>query len=164
MPERDENNCVGRRPDLPNRSGYSLLELLVVLGLISILTGFATAKLTKQNGDLDNAASQTAGFIRQVRARAISTTKAYLVEKADSNHLVAKQSSSCADDLSVFTVDSYVSLEVHRSVQITSLDQLCVTPRGLLDEPSTVSLAYKDASHAQSIEIGMAGSMRFTKW
>ncbi|MCC6931634.1 MAG: prepilin-type N-terminal cleavage/methylation domain-containing protein [Deltaproteobacteria bacterium] len=164
MKAKYENKCIAYSLRLPNSNGYSLLEMIVVLGLISLLSSFATAKLTAQRGDLDTAASQAAGFVRQVRAKAISTTQAYIVEREDDNHLIAKSSASCDDDPSDFQIDTKLSLDIHKRVRLNPFVNLCISSRGLLRSPSWLFLSYKDFSHSQSIEVGAAGSMKFRKW
>ena len=77
--------------------GYSMLELLVVMGIISLLSAFAAPSLvgTYRNYQMDDAATQVAGIIKFARYEAvrqnkplnctITTVNGYTAMYADSN-------------------------------------------------------------------------------
>jgi prepilin-type N-terminal cleavage/methylation domain-containing protein len=63
----------------PNSAGFTLLELLSVVGLMGVLAVMTGPMLLWANKPLQNGTNQTAGIFKQVRMRAIVTTSVYRV-------------------------------------------------------------------------------------
>jgi prepilin-type N-terminal cleavage/methylation domain-containing protein len=67
------SNSSRRSRAVSHMRGYSIIELLVVLGIFGILSGIAVPSLTRtyRNYQMDDAASQVAGIVKFTRYEAI---------------------------------------------------------------------------------------------
>ena len=67
------SNSSRRSRAVSHMRGYSIIELLVVLGIFGILSGIAVPSLarTYRNYQMDDAASQVAGIVKFTRYEAI---------------------------------------------------------------------------------------------
>ena len=59
-----------------DQKGFTLLELVFTCFMVATLMGSVIPSLSALKNPLNNDISSTLGFIKQVRARAISTTSA----------------------------------------------------------------------------------------
>ncbi len=62
-----------------NSQGYTLLEMLVVLGIASIVIGFAVPSLLGLNKPLRDGTSQLKNHLSLIRSKAISSNQAYRI-------------------------------------------------------------------------------------
>jgi len=80
-------------------AGSSLIELLAVLAIVGIAVGAASLYLRPLEAPVQTAAAELEGFLKQARARALSTTSACRVLPATARGVRAE----CADDCAAST-------------------------------------------------------------
>jgi prepilin-type N-terminal cleavage/methylation domain-containing protein len=68
---------VAIRPPKYNSQGYTLLEMLAVLGMVAVIVGFATPSFLALNKPLRNGTSQFVSQLGLIRSKAISSNQAY---------------------------------------------------------------------------------------
>lgn len=137
--------------------GFSLIELVVALAIVSIMLGIAGANLKEMVNPAQNASAEVAAFMKQARARAISTTSAYTVEASSPRQLIAKFGINCSDVNT--TNDDTLIVNLPDDVTLTSTTwSICFSSRGLADSNIVVSL--EDAyGSAESIEVYLGGAV-----
>ncbi len=67
------------RPPKHNSQGYTLLEMLAVVGIMSIIVGFAVPSLLALNKPLRDGTSQFKSHLSLMRSKAISSNQAYRI-------------------------------------------------------------------------------------
>ena len=66
-------------------SGFSIIELLTVVGIISLLAGFAVSRLNQGFASIDSVASELKGNLRLARAKAIADGYHYRIQLTSSS-------------------------------------------------------------------------------
>ncbi len=154
--------------DRRNESGYTLFELIVTLAFVAILAGSATVQARHLSDPLQNQTSQTLSFIKRVRAKAISSTSAYLIYPSGGTQLNVARGSACpatipANPVSLigagFTVD-HLKMNLSEKVSFTTPNWgVCFTSRGLLVGAANVQLS-DDYARTKTISIYLGGATR----
>jgi len=68
---------------LPRRSGFTLVEVIVVLAVMGISAGLATVAFRSLIPESDTEAQSWAGQVRSARRRAVSATTPFVLRSAD---------------------------------------------------------------------------------
>jgi Tfp pilus assembly protein FimT len=145
-----------------SQKGISILELLVTLGVLSIVLGIAAINLRPLSNDASNAANELSGFLRQARARAMTTTSAVRIIYDAQTRLRTARANTCntaagnwADETLVHTLnegaritDSWTSGHVI----------VCFNSRGISSENVTVNLRDRENRLAR-VEILLGGGV-----
>jgi Tfp pilus assembly protein FimT len=138
--------------------GFSLVELLVVMGLTMILIGIAVTNLKQLDNPLQNGAAQLLGFIKQVRAKAISSTSAYVIQPFSSTRLITRHGTTCSDPN--MTADSRAVLDLPSGAHLTSTNwNLCFSTRGFPDANIEIQLQDVGGSN-KTVELMLGGAVR----
>jgi len=142
----------------PLERGFTMVEVLVVFALTAIMMGIAVSNLKELNSSSRDAASEIVAFLKEIRAKAISTTRAYTVSASGNDTLVARYASVCSDASP--TLDSSARLELPAGTHLTNTAwTICFTSRGLADDAITIPV--EDAqSRAETVEIVLGGAAR----
>lgn len=142
---------------MPSESGYSLLEMMLVLVLVSVLLSSTVSNLKELNRPLQNGTAQTVAFLKRVKARAVSSTSAYIVTPASANELITAVAVNCST--TTRTLDPDVSLTLPDGVSLTDTDwSLCFNSRGLAEENTVISL--QDVNNIRSLQVYLGGGVR----
>jgi type II secretory pathway pseudopilin PulG len=77
-------NAPLTKPGFSNERGISALELLIVVAMIGVLTGFAVIQVVESRQDMtrDNAAQQLAGYLEKARIDSVRRHPATTAEMA----------------------------------------------------------------------------------
>ena len=141
-------------------AGYSIFEVLAVLALLAILSGVATNNLKELSDPLENSSAELIAFLKQVRARAISTTSAYKVAPVSNGDIVTSYSERCSDAAVEWVADPGVTLSLPTGAWLEDTDwAICFGPRGLPDGNIQVVLRDMDAG-SRTIEVYLGGGVR----
>ena len=123
--------------------GFTLVELLITLGIFGIVMGIAAMNLRPLSGDLQAAGSEVVGTFKQTRARAMVTTSAYRIVPTSADTLDVQRATRCSS--SNWTDDTRLGRTLREGVTLALTDwQVCFSPRGLTNNGPTFDLKDKD--------------------
>ena len=139
-------------------SGFTMIEALVILAVLGIAVAGASLFLKPAAAPLQSATVLTEGYMRQLRARAMSTTSAYRMAPIDTMRLGASYAATCG--ATTWTDDPDFGLELPEGVEMSSTAwTLCFNSRGLASSNLTISLQH-DQFGARDIEVLLGGTSR----
>lgn len=151
-----KRSYVNKRANL--ESGFSLLELLTVLGLLAIVTGIAASNLKQLENPLADASFQISQFFRLVRSRAIAQTLSIKLEVQDSSNIIASSADSCID--TTWTSISDLSLTLPDGASLTNTSwTACFSQRGLSDS-NLIFQVQDQGGQTRTIELALGGGVR----
>lgn len=138
--------------------GFTLLELVAALGLLAVLSYVAVNKLKELDNPLKNSAAELEGFIKQVRARAISTTSAYTIQAVSSQFIRTTYADSCVDTTQ--TTDWSLTLRLPNGAKLSDTSwSICFAPRGLPDSNVVIDLE-DTGGETRSLEVYLGGAVK----
>jgi Tfp pilus assembly protein FimT len=148
---------VIRNANVQSEKGFSMAELLFVLGLFGILCTVAVSNITVLENPLASASSNLTHYIRLVRSRSISQTRSIKISPGSANTLQAESAKSCAD--TTFSPVSDLSLDLGNKVAFGSTSwTACFTQRGLADAYTTFTLT--SAGQTKTVQIALGGGVK----
>ncbi|MDD2941414.1 MAG: prepilin-type N-terminal cleavage/methylation domain-containing protein [bacterium] len=148
------SQTTGRKTE----SGFTMVELAVVLGLGAILMGAGVSNLHSLSNTLENSASQVASHFKLVRAKAVSNTSAYIVRPASAFRIEVLEADNCSDAAPV--KDEAMTLNLPNGAVITDTAwEVCFNSRGLPDRSLAISLLDNDLQ-TRDVEIFLGGAIR----
>ena len=138
--------------------GFSIIELVTTLALISIVAAIATTSLQSFDNHLANSSDRLAMTIRLARTKAIATTKFYIIKPTSSQIVDVFEATSC-DDLAPNLVQS-LSLILAKSVTLEdSAWQICFSPLGVADNSPTFRLR-SDSQKTKTLTVFTGGAIK----
>jgi prepilin-type N-terminal cleavage/methylation domain-containing protein len=138
--------------------GFSAIELLVVIAITATLLATAAVNLRRLDNPLLNGSAQLMAFVKQARAKAVSTTSAYIIEPAGAARVIARYGSSCADG--TLEDDSQLILDLPSGVSLADTSwSICFNSRGLSDADINLDLVNLEGRH-QILELFLGGAVR----
>ena len=146
-----------------NRRGFTMLELMVVMTFLGIVLSIAAPRFRGLENELQNAERETAGFIRQARVEAITTTSAYRVVATSTTRLRAEFAVNCNAAADDWAVDRTLPLNIEGTVRIRDIAAdsvlVCFDSRGVGDASPVIRLADRTGD-ASDIEVFVGGAVR----
>lgn len=140
-----------------NNRGFTIIELLVVLAIISIMVATAVSNLKVIENPLNNASSASLTFLQLARAKAISQTKYCKVYPSTTTKLVTAFGSSCD---AATAVDNSLSLNYSSGTRLADTTwSVCFTPRGFSKTNETFVINDNSTGTA-TIEVALGGASR----
>ena len=138
--------------------GFSLLELVVALGLSAALMGISILNFRNLDDQSENGALLLASFFKQIRARAISTTSAYIIEPESETRVVAYYGVNCSS--SDLETEGSFALELPTGSELSSTEwSVCFTSRGLTSSSDEIEIVNLNGG-SQTIEVYLGGAVR----
>ncbi len=138
--------------------GFTLFELVAALGLTLILSAIAVSRIGELANPLLSGTAQLSSFLKQTRAKALSTTSAYTVYASSGTTLRARVGTSCTDASP--TLDPYLTLVLPQGSQLLSTGwTICFNSRGFANSSLNISVQ-DDDGQTRMIEIVQGGSVR----
>ena len=139
-----------------NPKGFTLIEMVVVIALMSILIGTASINLLEFNDPAKNAASATLGFLKRARGKALNTTSAYTVKPASSYALKTTIGTSCT---ATQTDDTSLVMDLPDGASLGATNwSICYSSRGLSDTSIDISLS--DSRKSYTVQVLLGGGLR----
>ncbi|MEJ5336957.1 MULTISPECIES: pilus assembly FimT family protein [Thermus] len=139
--------------------GFTLIELLVTLGVLGIAFSIAALNLRPFSNPLQDAWVHTEGYLKLVRAKAMSTTSAYRVRQVG-NRLLAEYAPRCTS--TSFTEDASLKLELPPGVTLSTGNgqsvELCFSSRGYSDR--NLVLVFRKEAQERRLEVLLGGGVR----
>ena len=141
-------------------SGFSLMEMIVTLGLLSLLGGVAVSNIKELDDPLKNATDEMIGFMKKVRARGISTTSAYQIYPDSSTAIRTRYSSNCGDAAEDKINDPAIVLNLPEGAFLGDTDwAICFSARGLPDSNIQIIIEDNDGED-RTIEVFLGGAVK----
>lgn len=138
-------------------AGFSLIEMLFTVSIIGILLSTSISNLMVLERPLVSAASNTAGFLKQARAKAVATTSAYRVFPSDTGTVNVQSGLNCD---AAATDEQALNMELPSDVYFSDTDwEICFTPRGLADDNVVINLQ-DVGGQSKQVEIYVGGAIR----
>lgn len=140
-------------------SGFTLLEILVVLAIVSITIAVAMPDWKRLQNNTQDSATQVVGHFKKIRAKALSTTRAYRISATSGTAIVAQYANTCA--ATTWTTDSTLSLTLSGGsyMPVTSWT-VCYDSLGL--SPASTSFTLQQSGYAtRTIQIVLGGAVRW---
>lgn len=139
-------------------SGMSILEVLMVLGLMGIALGAAGLYLRPMEAPLQVAATDLEGIMRQARAKALTTMSAYRVSASTARVAQGDFAANCA--ATTWTGDPDLQVKLPRQVTMTDTSwSVCFNSRGLADTNVVLTVTHPDSGSLQ-VEVLRGGATR----
>lgn len=133
----------------------------MLLAVLGVVLSIAFINLRPLDSPIQNGLSNTSGFLRQVRAKAMATTSAYRVRFTDAQNAYTEYANGCT--ASSWTRDDSVKFQLPLEVQLTSPDwhslTICFNARGLADAGKTLTLQDSRGT-SKSLELMLGGGVR----
>ena len=141
--------------------GFTLVELLIVLGIFGIVMGIAAMNLRPLSGDLQAAANEVAGTFKQARARAMATTSAHRVApNAAGDSLIVEVAQDCTS--TNWTTNDRLTRNLREQVTLERTDWLvCFNSRGLAESGPTFDLSSREGKTI-NIRVFLGGTVEFS--
>ena len=141
-----------------NSQGFSIVELIVVVAMMGIFSVSGITSLKALDNPVQDGASTTVGFLKQVKARAISTTSAYQIIALTDDRLITQYANTCS--AGTFTIDPVLSLDLPKGANFQSTAwTICFSARGFADANQNIVIE-DGASNSKMVEIFLGGGAR----
>lgn len=148
----------------PTRSGFTVIELVIVLSMIGLMAAIALPRFRELSNELENAARETGGFFRQARAEAMTTTSAYRVISNSSRRLRAEYAPSCNSEDDEWTLDRGLPFELRERASFMDLAAdstlICFDTRGVGDANPVLTI--QRAGRIAEVEVFLGGGVTVT--
>jgi prepilin-type N-terminal cleavage/methylation domain-containing protein len=139
------------------QQGFTVLEVLTTLGIAGIIMGTAAANLNSLGNSPANPANQLVGYVKQVRAKALSSTRAYVIAPISPTQIGASYADNCRSP--TFTADGPLRITLTSNAILTDTSwSVCITSRGLTTSSMIVPIS--KGSETQQVEIALGGGVR----
>lgn len=140
-----------------SEKGFSLVEMLAVLGVISILGATAILNIKVLYNPIANASFEVNHYLKLVRSKAISQTRIIKISPISFTKLSAQTGDSCN---TASTTINNLSLELPNNTSFQNISwSLCFNQRGLSQSNTTFSITDID-SKIKTIEVALGGGVR----
>jgi prepilin-type N-terminal cleavage/methylation domain-containing protein len=140
---------VAIRPPKHHSQGYTLLEMLAVVGMASVIMAFAVPSLLALNKPLRDGTLQFKSHLSLVRSKAISSNQAYrikpryptsaqyILNNSIPNSFIVEYAANCQTAPANWRVASQLDLDLPASVGISDLNTTFTSPS--ISVPSSLS-------------------------
>ncbi len=158
-------------------SGFTLMEIIITLAIISILVGLGFTKLNGLSNPLTNAIGQTEAILKQARVKAMATTSATYIFpdiNATSATFVVWRIPDCSQVSLDKVPDGYSdprwsedttfnNLELPKEVSFAQTNwKLCLNSRGLatlINFSGIIGLNYSKKGQSAEVQIYAGGGV-----
>jgi len=144
------------------RTGFTIIELLVIIAIIGILAAIAAINLRPLHNEARAAANDFAATVKQARGRAMVTTSAYRLVYEAPDRVMVQWRTTCGGS-ETWTPETRFDLQLRDGTTIDGLvdgsELLCFNSRGVTDQSPTVT--FRDAlGRTATIEVFAGGAVR----
>lgn len=133
------------------------MDLLTTIALTGIVSGIAIFNFRGINDPLSDGTKGIAGYLRNARVRAISTTSAYRIYPISATRVVGAYAKRCSD--TTFTSDPKMIFDLPTGAELTDTSwSLCYSGRGLPSTNETIYLG--NGTTVASVDVYLGGGIR----
>ena len=139
------------------KKGFTLIEILVSVSLLSVLSYVAVLNLKEFYNPLDTASIQIQSHYKLVRSSAIANTKAYLYQPLSDTQIQISSRETC--NSGSWTIDPTLALTLIDGAVLNSTEWfVCINSRGFPDANVVFQLDDQDGK-TKNIEIFLGGGI-----
>jgi prepilin-type N-terminal cleavage/methylation domain-containing protein len=137
--------------------GFTALELVVVMGLMSVVGSYVYYDLRSYTDPLTDASQALVAHLKRVKGRAIATTSAYKLSVTTDRTIIPSYGDRCSSE--TFTPDLQEKLTLEGGVRFGDDEwELCFDSRGM---PNTnVHIELVKGADDRSVEVLLGGAVR----
>jgi prepilin-type N-terminal cleavage/methylation domain-containing protein len=137
--------------------GFTLIEVVAVLGLLSVVSLIAISNIKVLENPLTSASSLISHHFRLVRGRAISQTRSIRVKPSGTKQIIAEFAQNCSSE--TFTALPELTLKLDNDVALSGTTwSICFTQRGLVDDAVNFTITSRGAS--RRVDVALGGGVR----
>lgn len=136
------------------QSGYSMIEMIVVLAIAALVMGTAISNLKELDDPLSNASFSLGHYLRLARSRAISQTLAIQLKPSGANRIVASSADSCTATMTPMSDLSFDFPTGSRMVSTTWT--ICFSSRGFTPQEVEFNIQ-GDSSLTKTVSVALGG-------
>jgi prepilin-type N-terminal cleavage/methylation domain-containing protein len=140
-----------------NSKGFSLVETMCALSLISILTGMGVYSYIDHGKSTMHSAKELTSFLRSLRSRALVSTRALKFQPTASGTVRVSEANSCGG---IFTEITNTNFKLPTGTGFSSLSwEYCFSSKGNLDNAGEIQIS--DGVEVRTIELSLSGGVKF---
>lgn len=149
---------------IKSEKGFSLVEMLFGVAIMSIMLGMAAAGLKEFDSASQNGVLQFRSYVKLIRSEAMASTLAYRVTASTTNDLTVVSDVNClATDPAIPdnspTAQTSLAFSLPRGANFqTSGWDFCIEPTGISDSNQIVSIS--DEGRSFDLELMLGGVVK----
>lgn len=137
--------------------GYTFIEMMATMSICLVLIGIASFNFKATENPAYNGASELLGNFKKIRARALVSTKAYLIRPTSSTRIIAQSGANCTT--TTWTTESQFTLNLENGAYLPDTTwSICYSARGLSDVSASIQV--RDATHTKTVQVVLGGAVR----
>lgn len=138
--------------------GFTLVELVVTMGILAVLLGVAALGMRGLDNPLDDAAQQVSAVLKQSRLRAMANTNAYRVSPASATQLHVEYANRCS--AGTWTDEPAFDETLPKGIAFKSTAwSVCFNSRGLASNTVSVDVVRQKDSKELRVEVMLGGAV-----
>ena len=140
-----------------NERGFTLIELVVTVSLMSLLSVMAIYQLHALENELDDSTTHVMALVKKTRGKALATTYAYTLRPTSASTITGSYGDNCSDTAPV--VDPKLTYELPSTVTLMDTSwSICFSARGLADNQVDIELT--DGAVQRTIQVALGGGLK----
>lgn len=164
-PRRPGTALRHRVEGVQRRSGFTTIELLIVIAILAIIGGIVALNLRPLSNHAQNGANAISAGLKQARARAMSTTSAYRLVYVSSTAIATSYANTCASG--TWTPEPVFDVTVADSAWFEVKGAppnpvgtviACYNTRGFA-ETSTAMTVHDERGNTRTVEVFVGGGV-----
>jgi prepilin-type N-terminal cleavage/methylation domain-containing protein len=137
-------------------SGFTLIEMVVVVAIIGIVVGTASFAFKEIENEAYNGASELMGLMKRSRAKALTSTVAYTIRPVTTTRVVATYANSCSETQ---VNDTSLVLDMPSGARLLDTTwSICYGPRGL--SGNSADIIVRDNIRQKTVQVVLGGGVR----
>ena len=134
-----------------------MIEMMATMAIAVALIGIAAFNFKATENPAYNAASELLGNFKKIRARALVSTKAYLIRPTSTTRIIAESGTNCS--ATTWTNESQFTLNLENGAFLADTTwSVCYSARGLSDVSTDIIV--RDSTHTKTVQVVLGGAVR----
>ena len=140
-----------------SNSGFTIIEFIATLAIVTALSAIAFFNFNDYEAPSQSGASALMGFLKQGRAKALATTRAYTLAPYSTTRVTATYGSTGSSTTQ--TTDSLLILDLPSGAYLTDTSwSICYGTRGLSNDSADIEVT--DGGSSETVQVVLGGGVR----